>query len=405
MSSFKDEEVDSDDEQVKAPVTKEEEPEEDTTCGNPSVITKYQEAAKIANSALAEITAACVAGAKSVELVRIGEKIIKAGCDAIYNKKVKGKVVEKGVAFPVCISINECVCHNCPMDTDTEEEVLKDGDLVKIDLGVHVDGYIAAVAHTVNVGYVKPSEPVKGGLANCYAAAYCAAEVAAAMIRPGKTNTEVTNAMKKITEAYGVQSICGTLMHQVKRFVMDANKMILLRDEPEQKVKECTFEANEVYVVDIAMTTGGGNPRERTKKATVYKRVVENKYQLRIKHSRAFFSEVIKRFPSLPFSMRYLEDERTARAGIRECLAHELIIPYPILYEKAGETIFHTKFTVMILPNGNTKITGVEFAMPEGMDASEGDDKVPAELKAILAEEAERKAKKAAKKKKKKAGN
>ena len=169
---------------------------------------------------------------------------------------------------------------------------------------------------------------------------------------------------------------------------MDGNKMILLRDEPEQKVVACTFEENEVFVVDIAMTTSEGKPKEKNQKPTVYKRVVERKYVsscpeplqhpsntapafpapaltphlpattltlltlltlltcrygLKIKNSRVFFSEVIRRFPTLPFSLRYIEDETAAKVGLRECLGHELILPYPILYEKKDSQIVHYK--------------------------------------------------------------
>ena len=166
-------------------------------------------------------------------------------------------------------------------------------------------------------------------------------------------------------------------------------------------MQECTFEENEVFVVDIAVTTGAGSPREKALKPTIYKRVVERKYGLKVKNSRAFFSEVIRRFPTLPFSLRYMEDEKAARVGLRECIAHELMIPYPILYEKADEKIVHYKFTMMILPNGNTKITGADIDMPEGYDISEGTAKLPEELTALVAAENEKRAKKLAKKKKK----
>jgi curved DNA binding protein len=283
-----------------------------------------------------------------VDLIKIGEAIIAERCAAIYRTKVKGKDVEKGVSFPICISINECVCHNCPLDNDTAgNDTIADGDMCKIDLGVHVDGYIAVVAHTVHVGL--QASDVKGDLAAAYGAAFTAAKVASGLIRPGNTNTQVTAAIKKVTEAYGVSSICGTIMHQVKRFVMDGNKMILLRDEPEQKVVACTFEENEVFVVDIAMTTSEGKPKEKNQKPTVYKRVVERKYGLKIKHSRVFFSEVIRRFPTLPFSLRYIEDETSAKVGLRECLGHELILPYPILYEKKDSQIVHYKVRRLLL--------------------------------------------------------
>ena len=217
--------------------------------------------------------------------------------------------------------------------------------MVKIDLGCHVDGYIAIAAHTVEVGYVpKPEEPITGVKADLWHCAYACADVASRMMRPGNKNTQVTEAMKKICEAFGCQSITGTLMHQMKRYVIDGNKMVQLREEAD-KVEGCTFDVNEVYAIDIAVSSGEGKPRELDTRTTVFKRVVDQSYALRIKGSRQFFNEVNKRFPTLPFSIRSFADERNARLGIRECIAHNLLVPYPVLYERTGDTIVHTKVT------------------------------------------------------------
>ena len=104
------------------------------------------------------------------------------------------------------------------------------GDSVKVDLGVHIDGYVAIAAHTHIVPSAETAagvalEPITGKQADVMNAAYIAAEVAARVIRPGNTNKQVTEAVKVVAETYGVQAIGGTLMHQVKRFVLDAAKV------------------------------------------------------------------------------------------------------------------------------------------------------------------------------------
>ena len=63
----------------------------------------------------------------------------------------KDKKLVKGIAFPTCISVNNCICHFSPLTTEPDV-TLADGDLVKIDLGAHIDGFIAVVAHTLVVG-------------------------------------------------------------------------------------------------------------------------------------------------------------------------------------------------------------------------------------------------------------
>jgi curved DNA binding protein len=231
--------------------------------------------------------------------------------------------------------------------------------MVKIDLGVHIDGFIAVVAHTVLVGSDSLTPEQVAARDNCISAAYTAAEVAVRTMKPGNTNTQVTAAIKQVADAFGVNPISGTLMHQMKQFVIDGNKMILLKEEPDQKIDACTFESGEVYAIDIAMSTGEGKPKETGNRTTVYKRQVDKKYALKNKSSRQFFNEVNKKFPTLPFSIRSF-DEMTARLGIRECVNHELLMPYPVLNEKRGDFVAHVKVTVLLLPSGNTaQITGL----------------------------------------------
>ena len=232
---------------------------------------------------------------------------------------------------------------------------------MKIDLGVHVDGFIAVVAHTAVVGNDSNMTPEQLETRNnVISAAYTAAEVAVRLMKPGNTNNMVTQAIKQVADSFDVRPISGTLMHQMKQFVIDGNKMILLRDEPEQKIDACTFEVGEVYAIDIAMSSGEGKPVEKGNRTTVFKRAVDKKYSLKNKSSRQFFNEVNKRFPTLPFSIRSLPDEKGARMGIRECVTHELLVPYPVLNERRDDFVAHVKVTVLLLPSGNTaQITGL----------------------------------------------
>jgi len=156
----------------------------------------------------------------------------------------------------------------------------------------------------------------------------------------------------------------------------------------------------EVYGVDVAMSTGEGKPRERDARTTVYKRSVDKNYHLKMRGSRVLFSEITKRFPTLPFTLRALSDERGARMGVRECVAHELLMPYPVLYERVGDQVAHVKFTVLLLQNGTVKVTGL--TLPEGAYVS-ADKQLPEDLAALLVAPSTSTNKKKKKKKAKKA--
>merc|ERR1712194_811125 len=110
---------------------------------------------------------------------------------------------------------------------------------------------------------------------------------------------------------------------------------IIMAETPEEKVDEFEFELNEVYCLDVVMSTGEGKSKETECRTTVYKRAVENTYILKTQKARQFISEVNKRFPALPFTLRAIEDEQVARVGVSEAKRHELLEEYPVLQEKA----------------------------------------------------------------------
>lgn len=82
---------------------------------NSDVCTKYQEAAKIVNLALEGLVQQCMPGAKVLDLCEFGHTVIATAAQKLYTKKVHGQTVERGVAFPVCISVNDCVCNYSPL--------------------------------------------------------------------------------------------------------------------------------------------------------------------------------------------------------------------------------------------------------------------------------------------------
>ncbi|GER55788.1 unnamed protein product [Striga asiatica] len=265
-------------------------------------------------------------------------------------KNVKKKI-ERGIAFPTCISVNNTVCHFSPLASD--ESVLEDGDIVKIDLGCHIDGFIAVVGHT----HVIQQGPVTGRAADVIAAANTAAEVALRLVRPGKKNKDVTEAIQKVAAAYDCKIVEGVLSHQMKQFVIDGNKVVLSVSSPETRVDEAEFEENEVYSIDIVTSTGEGKPKLLDEKqTTIYKRAVDKSYHLKMKASRFIFSEISQNFPIMPFSARALEEKR-ARLGLVECVNHDLLQPYPVLHEKPGDLVAHIKFTVLLMPNGSDRVT------------------------------------------------
>lgn len=389
-----------------------EEVEEITDLSNSDVCTKYQEASKIVNLTLEGLVSQTIVGAQVLELCEFGTTVMETAASKLYTKKVDGKSIDRGVAFPVCVSVNDVVCNFSPLEVknDSEPEAtppLKAGDIVKFDLGCHLDGYIAVAAHTVVVKETadSPAPPEDLELSKCAVATYNAMLVAAATIAAGKSNSDVTAAVDRVAKAYGVTPISSVRMHQMKRYVLDGVKEVALKelspDDPEEeKVPDCTFEQAEVYAVDVAMSTGDGKARPGAMRTTVFKRNVEQQYGLKVKASRQLLAEVDKKYPTLPFTMRNLTDVRAAKLGITECVNHGLVTPYPSLHDYSGK-VAHFKCTVLLLPSGTARVTGLK--LPEYFTTeTEADEETQKILQEISEAEAKKAAKKAAKKKNKK---
>ncbi|PWA79319.1 ERBB-3 BINDING PROTEIN 1 [Artemisia annua] len=315
------------------------------------VKSKKKGGGKKKKEALQLVLSQCKPNVKIVDLCEKGDSYIREQTGSMY-KNVKKKI-ERGVAFPTCLSVNNTVGHFSPLASD--ESVLKEGDILKIDMGCHIDGFIAVVAHT----HVLQEGPVTGRAADVIAAANTAAEVALRLVRPGKKlfnvvfphrsllelnsfpildgffvrlwsysddafnshsytdreshlpffriyrNQDVTEAIQKVAAAYDCKIVEGVLSHQLKQFVIDGNKVVLSVANPDTRVDDAEFEENEVYAIDIVTSTGDGKPKLLDEKqTTIYKRAVDKNYHLKMKASRFIFSEISQKFPIMPFSAR-----------------------------------------------------------------------------------------------------
>lgn len=372
--------------------TKEEEVKLDLS--NPDVVTKYRAAGEIANKAVALVAAACTEGALISDVCKIGDDFITAETGKLYNKG-KGKVENKGIGFPTCITPNQLCGHFSPLPSECESEggVLKAGDLVKIDLGAQIDGYTAMVATSLVVGGGK----ITGKKADVLVAVNTAAEAAVRLLKAGANSSKVTEAITKISEDFKVNPLVGVLSHNMDRFVIAGDKVIIAKEDQENKVAFFDLEPLQVFAMDLVFSTGAGKGVQSEKRTTVFRREPETTYNLKMKASRALFSDIKTKFASHPFTLAAL-DPKTAKIGIKECNEHKLVRDFPVITEKEKEFVAQVKFTAALLPGGTVRIT---YA-PVDTSECETEYKVTdEELTKLLATSAEKKKKKNNKKKKK----
>jgi len=331
----------------------EEDVEQDLELSNPMVVEKYKAAAEVANRVMIAVLEYLAPGQSVVDVCAYGDKQI----EDLVQSSLK-KVKHKGIAFPTCVSINNCAGHMSPLPEDPAI-VVQAGDLVKVQLGVHIDGFPSIVSHSWIVGQTVPAT---GRISDVVCAAYYASECALRLVRPGKKNTDITNVIRKCADAFHVQPLEGVLSHQMKHNCIDANNVIINRPELDQQVDEFTFEINQVYCIDVVMSTGEGKAKEIESRTTVFKRAVDRNYQLKLQASRQILAEITTKYPNHAFSLRSL-DEKKRRMGISDIAKHELVDTYPVLWEREGEFIAQFQFTVLIMPNSTVRLNG-PFPLP-----------------------------------------
>ncbi|THH12301.1 hypothetical protein EW146_g7749 [Bondarzewia mesenterica] len=349
-------------------------------------ITKYKTAADIVHNVMKKLVEKSIEGAKVFDLCVEGDKLIEEGTGAVYNKSVKGVKVSKAphsrdrlTTVSSHFSPLACVIFvdssRARMFTDSfssilpamrphssdplSSQVLAKGDVVKLHIGAHIDGFAAISAETLVVG-ASESDPVTGRRADVIKAAWHAAEIAMRLIKVGNKNWAVTEAVGKATAAWDCKPVEGMLSCQQTQNVIDGKKRIILNPTEGQKrdFEAVTFAENEVYGMDVLVSsTEDGKARLEESRTTIYQRDHAVTYQLKMKTSRAVFSEVQRKAGPFPFNVRVLEDEKRARMGLQEAVQHNLVKPYEVIYTPSNTFVAAFHFTIALLPAGPILLT------------------------------------------------
>ncbi|RNF19026.1 putative aminopeptidase, putative,metallo-peptidase, Clan MG, Family M24 [Trypanosoma conorhini] len=333
-------------------VEEEEEEEEDTTINNSDVVMRYKKAALWCNETLQVLLDAAKPGAKVYDLCRLGDETIAKKLKTMF------KGTEKGIAFPTCVSVNSCVAHNSPSaDDEAASQEIQLGDVVHFDLGVHVDGYCAQVAHTVQV--TENNELAADAKATkVISAAHSILNTAMRKLRPGTNVYDVTEIIEKAAAHYGVTPVDGVLSHMLKRYIVDSFRCIPQRKVAEHLVHDYTLEAGQVWALDIVVSSGKGKLKERDARPTIHKVALDSKYAMKMESARELQREIEAKYQTFPFALRNLETKR-ARLGLTEMVKHDAVVPYPVLYERDGEVVGHFKATVLITGKKIEPVTGL----------------------------------------------
>ncbi|CAO3613275.1 unnamed protein product [Cunninghamella blakesleeana] len=339
----------------------------DNDLNNTDVIEKYKNAGHILNAVFPEVLKNVSAGVSICDLCQYGDDPLMNWYEVVHIlTSTQHKNCERGIAVPTCVSVNNYIQFVSPLlDNDYR---LKAGDVVKIELGVHIDGYIATAAHTTIVS-LDQSQPITGPSADVVCATHYASEAVLRMMKPGVKASEITRIITEIAAYFRCKPVENTYSSMVKRFVLKGGKDIensFPEDMLVHDLEKYDFEIenNQAYQINIILTTGNGKTKGSEYKPFVFQRDVNRTYLLKMKAARAAFNEINEKHTVFPFSSRSLSSNQT-RLGLNSLVNNELIISHPALRStNNSDKVAQFKTTVLLTPKENIGILRTTLPLP-----------------------------------------
>lgn len=243
-------------------------------------------------------------------------------------------------AFPVNSSLNEIAAHYTAEPNDPI--IVKEGDVLKIDIGVHVDGYIADTAVTVCY------DPKYDALVR---AAETALGEAVRMARPNTKASDIGRVIEATITKFGYRPIQNLSGHSLQQYTIHAGKSI-----PNIWTIGSSFslQPNEVYAIEPFVTTKDGQ-------GVVYEGKIKNIFGItsrkpvKYKEADDLLELIWSRFRTLPFALRWLTDkydEKDLRRLVEILTKKRNVHTYPILVEGREKIVVQAEHT--LIPTDST---------------------------------------------------
>jgi len=239
-------------------------------------------------------------------------------------------------AFPCNISLDRIAAHYTPSPGD---ESCFGEQMIKIDAGVHVDGYIADSAITVDLsGHDRLVEASKAAL-----------DAAIDLVAPGVSTAEIGRVIEEVITGYGYRPVANLTGHGLDRYQAHAQPSI----HNVAVDKGVMLEEGNVIAIEPFATDGAGRITEGPT-TEIFGFSVRR--PVRATAPRMLLKEIMDKYSTLPFARRWLKMERVDYA-LNQLLRSGVIHGYPILWEAEGALVSQAEHTLVILEDGFEVIT------------------------------------------------
>ncbi|HPU37240.1 MAG TPA: type II methionyl aminopeptidase [Methanothermobacter sp.] len=254
---------------------------------------------------------------------------------------VEDNILKEGArpAFPCNVSINDITAHYTPPAND--KTVIRSGDLVKLDMGAHVDGYIADTAISILIG--DHDENFEKNL-KMIEASQRALENAISIIKAGVELEKVGKIIQDTINDFGFKPVANLTGHSMDRWILHSGLSVPnINEKNTHKLEE-----GDVLAIEPFATDGIGYVTDMPQ--TYIFRFLRDR-PLRLAHARNVLKKIKQEYKSLPFAQRWLTeyfDPKKLNASMRLLIQSRAIYPYHVLREKSGAWVSQAEHTIIV---------------------------------------------------------
>jgi len=240
----------------------------------------------------------------------------------------------------VNIGVNEVAAHYTPSRSDDIR--FRMGDVVKIDVGAHVDGYPADTTVTVEVGTRNHTALIE--------ASRDALRVCIEMVAPGTTVSALGGAIARTIRSAGFKPIQNLTGHSMEKHNLHAGLSI-----PNIETRDrAAIEEGMILAIEPFATTGAGKVVGRGR-GNIYRVVRERKVP---QEAQEFFERVRTSFGTFPFAGRWCDTiDGSAHQHLNKLVRLGVLMNYPVLTEAAGGVVSQAEHSVIVTRDGCRVIT------------------------------------------------
>ena len=284
-------------------------------------------------------------------------KMIKEGTLIIdLVEYVESEILKRDaqIAFPCNVSLNEIAAHYTSPAND--KSVIHAGDLVKLDLGAMVDGYIADSAVTImaegNIDENYTQDEINRNEEIIEASA-AGLEAAIATVRAGVEMSKIGSAVHEAIAEYNLNPVFNLTGHSLEQYNLHAGISVPNYDNNDSYV----LEEGQAIAIEPFATTGEGIVNDAP--GHYIFSYIANK-PFRMKSTQKVLKYIQNNHQYVPFSGRWISEEfgnRRSKIALKQLSDAMAIYPYAPLKEKKGCFVSQKEHTVLVEKEGCTVTT------------------------------------------------